>query len=211
MRLLLLPMLSFIGCASSSASVVTTPRVDVAAQLYQALQGSFDSSAQAAADPEYKTIHLVICAADARDLGERVLYVEQAAAEARNKPYRQRLYVVQPAGPSQAISRVFELKDPASSVGACERGRPRFNAAQAEERVGCGVTLALAADGTLAGGTEGQKCASTLRGASYATSQVRLDAKVLTSWDQGFDATGAQVWGAVKGPYAFVRAVAGPH
>jgi hypothetical protein len=46
---------------------------------------------------------------------------------------------------------------------------------------------------------------STLRGASWESSEVVLLPGVLETWDRGFDAAGQQVWGAVKGPYRFVR------
>ena len=40
---------------------------------------------------------------------------------------------------------------------------------------------------------------------SYTTSEVSIEARAITSWDRGFDADGAQVWGAEKGPYVFAR------
>ncbi|HEU4408818.1 MAG TPA: CpcT/CpeT family chromophore lyase, partial [Polyangiaceae bacterium] len=103
-----------------------------AARLHRLLIGRYDSSAQAASDAEFRVIHLTVCPADAPELGDRVLYVEQAAAEALDKPYRQRLYVVEAGakGPASARSRVFELRAPEAAVGACARPeRPRFAAA----------------------------------------------------------------------------------
>jgi len=55
------------------------------------------------------------------------------------------------------------------------------------------------------GGTVGEGCESTLSGATYATSEVTLDASTLESWDRGYDAEGTQVWGATAGPYVFDR------
>ena len=138
-----------------------------------------------------------------------MLYVEQAAAEARDQPYRQRLYVVEAAAddPRAARSRVFELADPARAVGLCAgtSALPEI-ATGAQERAGCAVTLSWdAARGAFTGSTHGRDCASTLRGAAYATSEVTLEAGRLVSWDRGFDAAGEQVWGAVTGPYVFVR------
>ena len=82
--------------------------------------------------------------------------------------------------------------------------RLTLTANDAEERPGCAVNLAWR-DGAFVGATHPTACLSTLRGASYATSEVRLTEAGLTSWDRGFDAAGAQVWGAVVGPYQFVR------
>jgi hypothetical protein len=178
-----------------------------AERLYRYLIGAFDSGDQAARDGEFRTIHLAICPADAPELGPRVLYVEQAAAEARDQPYRQRLYVIEDAPGGAAVSRVLELRDPGPAIGACGRAAPpRFAAADAEERAGCAVTMAWQpAQRAWTGGTRERDCASSLRGAAYATSEVQLDGARLVSWDRGYDAAGAQVWGAVKGPYEFTR------
>ena len=193
--------------SSSTSAAAAAPSESPAARLYRFLIGTYDSGDQAAKDAEFRTIHLAICPADAPALGPHVLYVEQAAAEARDKPYRQRLYVVEASAGGAAVSRVFELRAPAAAVGACARPeRPRFSAADAEERAGCAVTMTWQSDrAAFTGGTRDRDCASSLRGASYATSEVQLDAARLVSWDRGYDAAGTQVWGSVKGPYEFVR------
>ena len=55
------------------------------------------------------------------------------------------------------------------------------------------------------GGTVGTGCASTLRGAAYATSEVELFPDRLETWDRGYDAGGAQAWGATGSGYVFDR------
>lgn len=55
------------------------------------------------------------------------------------------------------------------------------------------------------GGTIGRACASGLRGAAYATSDVVVGPGRIASWDRGFDAAGIQVWGAENGAYVFLR------
>ncbi len=69
---------------------------------------------------------------------------------------------------------------------------------------GCTVTLVFK-DGEYKGSTEADKCPSELRGAKYATTNITLRKGLLISWDQGFDASGKQVWGATKGGYQFVK------
>lgn len=73
-----------------------------------------------------------------------------------------------------------------------------------DEREGCEVILTKTENG-YEGSTQGDNCKSSLRGASYATSKVSMSANKITSWDQGFDESGNQVWGATKGPYEFVK------
>ncbi len=176
------------------------------------LTGRFDSKDQADADEDYFAIQLHVCPVQAPEIGERVLYVEQAAMSALDKPYRQRLYVLEPVrgkdGASTAntvISRIFTLSDAKSAIGLCQRPGPhRYTAAEAEERVGCAVTMTWNGQ-RFAGSSDGNACPSNLRGSSYATVEVTLTDSLLESWDRGYDQSGKQVWGAEKGPYKFVR------
>jgi hypothetical protein len=209
--LLLLSLLTACGPASRppepAAAPLSVAELPVDQRLFTLLIGRYDSAAQAAANPEFREIHLKICPVSAPSLGAWVLYVEQAAAESLNAPYRQRLYVVEPDpnNPDGAVSRVFELAAPEAAVGLCDApDRLTFTAEAVEERPGCAVALTWQ-DGAFVGATHPTACLSTLRGASYATSEVRLTEQGLTSWDRGYDAGGVQVWGAVVGPYEFVR------
>jgi hypothetical protein len=61
-------------------------------------------------------------------------------------------------------------------------------------------------DGSFKGGTEGKGYPSTLRGASYATSELTVSEKLLTTWDRGYNASGTQVWGSIHGGYQFRKA-----
>lgn len=175
--------------------------------FYRWLSGRFDSADQAATDPEYFAVQLHACPVDAPELGERVLYIEQAIMTNLGAPYRQRLYVVQPGDDpaTDAVSVVFELADPMAFVGACDEAEPRTVAAsEAIERAGCAVRASF--DGSqFVGGTQGMECESDLNGASYATSEVVVLPELISSWDRGYDAMDVQVWGAVSGPYQFVR------
>ena len=53
------------------------------------------------------------------------------------------------------------------------------------------------------GKTGDNSCESTLRGASYARSEVEIFEDKIISWDRGFDAQSNYVWGAEKGGYVF--------
>lgn len=206
--------LALSGCGSASPSPATAtandagPPAEPAEQrLFRWLAGRYDSTKQAAADRAYFEIALTMCEVDAPEYGARTLYVEQARVG--SAPYRQRLYVVDGVAgkPLEAVSRVFEFTNPRAMVGFCAGTSKALPAGVvAEEKQGCGVFLtwnetALAFEG----GTVGTACASSLNGASYASSVVTLGADKLVSWDRGYDATGAQVWGATKGGYVFDR------
>ncbi len=61
------------------------------------------------------------------------------------------------------------------------------------------------AQGCYAGSTNEKDCESSMRGASYATSEVTVCADNVMSWDRGWDAKDEHVWGADKAGYVFDR------
>jgi len=203
--LIVLPLLFACG----GKKVDNTPDFDPVAKLAEGLSGTFDSRKQSEEDPEYYAISLVTCAVDAPELGDTVLYVEQAVADTPLEPYRQRLYAITAEdaveGAPAARSTIYSLADEGAAIGLCgESERRTFAAADVTEREGCDVLMVW--QGTeFAGLTGVGTCKSTLRGADSATSEVRVDGTKITSWDRGYNAAGEQVWGATKGPYIFLR------
>ena len=194
---------------SGGGAGVTSGAPSAENEIFRRLTGRFDSEAQAQNDKAFYAVQLQTCVVSAPELGERVLYVEQAMMTKLDAPYRQRLYVIEPVSGSttKVTSGVFELVAPKAAVHLCDaETMATFSSTDVELREGCSVHLEWNHEtATFNGGTEGTACASTLNGASYATSEVIVRADGLSSWDRGFDAEGDQVWGAVKGGYEFVR------
>jgi len=177
-------------------------------EVARRLAGSFSSAAQAAQDPDFLDIrlHMAVIWPDRAD--GPWLYVEQAAAAAQERPYRQRVYRLVGRHGGEVESIVYELPDdPLRYAGAWKLPNPLadIRPEQLKLRQGCSVLLARRPDGGFEGSTQGRGCPSSLRGAAYATSHVRLTDNTLESWDRGFDDNDVQVWGATKGPYVFTR------
>jgi CpeT protein len=195
------------GSAEPAPSDAGAPAEATEARLYRWLTGRYDSSKQAAADRSYYAINLTMCPVDAPQYGARTLYVEQAMAG--RAPYRQRLYVVEAVAgePTKALSKVFEFDQPDAMIGFCKSGKAALpSGVAATEKTGCGVVLTWNADAsTFTGGTTDKRCASTLNGASYTSSEVTMESARMVTWDRGFDAQDKQVWGATKGGYVFDR------
>ena len=171
------------------------------------MTGCFSSAAQAAADPEYFEVRLVMVPIwRARDDGPW-LYIEQAVATALDRPYRQRVYhLVREA--DGVRSEVYELPGDSIDFAGAWRDVAAFDGfapADLVEREGCAVHLRPAPSGIWSGSTLDDHCRSDFRGAAYATSLITLHRDSIESWDRGFDAGGEQVWGAVKGGYVFDR------
>ncbi|MBX2796767.1 MAG: chromophore lyase CpcT/CpeT [Myxococcales bacterium] len=202
-----------VACTGTTTPEVPTqttedPGIDVVQTLHDYLVGTFDSTEQAASNLSYFEIQLVTCDVEAPELGDTVVYVEQAVLKTVDQPYRQRLYVVEAGDePLQGRTEVYALVDEADAIGLCDRDEVvTFAPADVELREGCGVVVDWEEDRSrFVGGTEGTQCSSSLSGASYATSEVLLRANRIDSWDRGYDDTDSQVWGAVDGPYEFRR------
>jgi hypothetical protein len=205
--ILCLALPAMLAAAASSAAVAEGPNGSDLATLAAWMSGSFSSAAQAGEDEDFRDVRLRVTPIwTERDDGPW-LYVEQAMATTPDRPYRQRVYQVADAGDGRFESRIFLLPEPAALVGA-GADPSRFGGlspAGLVPRTGCTVTLRREGDDAFAGSTSGRACPSELRGAAYATSEVRITPREMRSWDRGFDVDGKQVWGAEKGPYVFVR------
>lgn len=169
------------------------------------LEGTFTSAEQAQNDERYFEVVLNHSRIWLNRGDGAWFYVEQALAANPDSPYRQRIYRVWIRGDRAIESAVYELPNPDDYVGA---EPSRFNGMTPDDltiREGCEVVFTEINDEYMVGETADQSCASTLRGATYATSKVRLSKDEIRSWDQGWDAEGVQVWGAEAGPYVFKR------
>lgn len=199
-HLLALVLLALLPTASA--------RTDEALErLASLLAGSFSSAEQAAADKNYRNVVLHVVRIWPERTDGPWLYVEQALAEAVDQPYRQRVYQLARRPDGSFESRVFTLADPVAATGAWRKATPLADLTPAALtlRDGCTVFLHAMPDGSFVGRTEGNGCASELRGAAYATSEVTLTASEMVSWDRGFNSAGKQVWGAPTGGYRFKR------
>ena len=177
--------------------------------LLQWLVGDFNSEQQSIDDPQYYPIRVLGCPVLAPELGERAIYIEQAFLDDVANPYRQRVYTVQASNEDEvsAWTTVYALTDASSAVGLCDTDdQPEFGEDDVELREGCGVNVEWSeSDRQFVGGTDVGTCSSTINGATYATSDVVIEATQFTSWDRGFDANDDQVWGATDGAYIFER------
>ncbi|MEM9930270.1 MAG: chromophore lyase CpcT/CpeT [Bacteroidota bacterium] len=196
-----------VACSTTkSTAPAASPDTPEMEALVTAMTGSFNSSAQARANENY--YHIVLHMEPIwTDQPGHYLYVEQAVAADASKPYRQRVYVLEQQGKKKFISSVYELPEPERFVGAHKNPAllDVLKPADLIVREGCAVYLKQTEPGMYRGSTKKDKCKSTLRGASYATSRVSIAGSFVQSWDQGFDAEGQQVWGATEGGYMFFR------
>lgn len=176
-------------------------------ELKNRMEGAFNSELQSKADSDYYNIHLHMAQIWKADKDGYWLYVEQAVAAALKKPYRQRIYHVYRQDDATLVSKVYEMNSPLRFAGAYANTDLLSSLTKDSliDRQGCAIYLHKGKDGNFSGSTPGKDCLSSLRGATYATSEVVIYADKLVSWDRGWDKEDKQVWGAEKGGYQFIK------
>ncbi len=175
-------------------------------ELVNRMEGDFDSDGQAQTDSSYYNIRLHMREIWSKNSKSGYwLYVEQVLASMPEKPYRQRIYHLTRKDNETIESKVYELPSPERFVGAWrnEDKMKKLSKDSLIDRQGCSIFLKIDEDGNFWGSTPGKECLSTLRGATYATSEVKIYPNMLISWDRGWDAGDRQVWGAEKAGYRF--------
>ncbi|KAA3609922.1 MAG: hypothetical protein D8M58_08230 [Calditrichaeota bacterium] len=200
--LLLIAFLSiFFACKQSAIT-----KNNELQELKSMMTGSFSSIEQSEADTNFFDIRLEMVQIWNEREDAIWLYVEQAASWALEKPYRQRVYRLERRTDGTFESAVFTFDNPLRFAGAWKEQFPleTLTPDSLTERKGCVIFLEKH-NGTFSGSTNQKNCESTLRGSTYATSEVRIEKNVLTSWDRGFDSDDKQVWGAETGPYIFKK------
>lgn len=191
------------GCGAPSRPVPTPVPSDLD-RLTSLMTGTFSSEAQSMEDERFFHIRLVMAPMWAERDGTW-LYVEQAAAGSLDAPYRQRLYHLIELRNGEFRSDVYTIGDADRFIGAWRTSGllDSIDPNSIVLRDGCSIYLRPGADGSFVGSTREGTCPSSLRGASFATSEVTIRDDVLISWDRGWDADGTQVWGAEVGGYIF--------
>jgi hypothetical protein len=158
-------------------------------------------------DPAFLDISLNACRVWPSRTDGRWVYLEQARSDTLDRPYRQRMYRVRFDADGRLVSEVFAFPEGMRPAAGSWRDPSSLDQIVPDlllPREGCAVHLTWS-DDRFEGGTEGEGCESSLAGASYATSEVVIDATSISSWDRGFDSAGAQVWGSEAGAYEFRR------
>ncbi|NNC85523.1 MAG: hypothetical protein HKN75_05530 [Bacteroidia bacterium] len=173
-------------------------------KLLSYMEGEFSSAKQAKKDSSFFAIYLGMHRIWKNEYkNEGWFYVEQALMTKKDKPYRQRIYHVYQNG-NVFMSDIYLMENPMEYVGDVEKVQ-KLNRSDLTLKEGCTVFLIKESRKLYEGATKENTCKSTLRGASFATSIVKIKPKEIYSWDKGLDAEGNQVWGAEKEGYRFKK------
>jgi hypothetical protein len=170
------------------------------------MEGSFNSEEQSQNDSDYFNISLEMKKIWKDRKDGYWLYVEQAVSQTKDKPYRQRIYYLF-LEKGAIISEIYSIPDESKYVGGYKNPQLFDNLSpySLSSRTGCAVIIQRFDENTFIGSTVKKNCTSNLRGASYATTEVKITKDSMISWDRGFNDKDEQVWGAVKGGYIFKK------
>jgi len=201
MRCVLLPLL-FVGAAVAQAEPSATLEEYVGLHV-----GSFNSAAQARQDARYDFViwHVAEIWPDPRD-DERWLYTE-SWMDGAPAPYMQRVSRLRAEPDGTIAVRRYTLPEAPRYVGGWRDPR-LFDALKPEqlsELPGCGAVVTRAGAGRFEGGTTGNRCRNSYKGAAYAISQSALTADEMQNWDRGFNERGELMWGPAAGAYRLRR------
>lgn len=176
-------------------------------EMASRMTGIFSNGEQAAKDSSYAVIITHIKPVWQNKTDGYWFYVEQAAAQSLQKPYRQRVYHIYQQDNYTLVSKVYEIKYPDEYIGAWKDENKIYQLTESMliDRQGCAVYLHKNKDGDYSGSTQGKECLSSIRGAAYATSEITIYKDKMVSWDRGWNASGQQVWGSEKGGYIFIK------
>jgi hypothetical protein len=174
-------------------------------RLMSWMTGSFSSHDQAEHDSAYFDIRLQMTQIWPHRTDGYWLYVEQAAANSLDRPYRQRVYHLAHGGEGTLRSDVYTMSEPLRFTGAWREAQPLASLIpdSLTIRKGCAIYLDPLLDTAFIGSTVEGDCDSDWRGADYATSEVRITKNLLYTLDRGWSTSGEQVWGARDTGYYF--------
>jgi len=205
----LLSILLIISCKENNLKTKSAnlPKADYLSELYNLMQGSFNSETQAKSDSSYYNISLHMY--PIWESKGKYLYVEQALNRMQDKPYRQRIYKLNQLTDSTFSSEIYTLKTDSIWIGKWKNAKA-FDAISPKDillKSCCEVVLKRLEKNHYKGKSGDTTCISTLRGGSFARSEVEIFNDKIVSWDRGFDADGNYVWGAEKAGYIFEKKI----
>lgn len=162
------------------------------------MTGSFSSAEQAKLDSTISDIRMEAVQIWKHRSDAYWLYVEQAAAGSLDKPYRQRVYRLSQVNDTLFKADIFAFAEPLRFAGDWKKPIPleKLMVDSLSLVDGCSLFFKRSGDTSFVGTTLGKGCPSSLGGAKYATSEVKITAIGLTTWDRGFTAEDKRVWGA---------------
>jgi CpeT/CpcT family (DUF1001) len=187
--------------------------MDKQSQLIEWLIGEFDNTAQSKEDPTwYVPLRLWHRPLPGRIQGKLAVFAEQSNFLQLDRPYRQRILVIEPQANDQLAVQYWAFKDPNQFRGAGANPDLLQQAIEPalELLPGCWLDVESVGNRFKATPRDGDRCCFTY---DNKLRQVVLGFEVsetqFLSYDRGVDPeTGQSLWGAMMGPYQHQKRLA---
>ena len=206
--LVLAPAFLSTGCGIETSSTAPLPRIPAEVdRLAGWMTGSFDNTAQAAREPSLPRLSLHACRIWPDRTDGRWIYAEQSLLADPERPQRQQIRRLRIDGLGHLVSEVFAFRSgekPPAGAWRNPETLDRIDPFLLLPLEGCTVHFTFDAD-CFRGETSGVGCEDARSGATYQTTELRVENQRISSWDRGYDETGDQVWGSKSGPFLFDR------
>ncbi len=179
------------------------------ATLARWMAADFSNGEQAIENPPFFA-HIRVCMRPLPPelLGGLALYLEQAYDFAINQPYRVRVLKLVIVDDRIEIEN-YAIQDETTVHGAARDPQRlgEITGDRLEKLPGCNFIVAWTGHSFKGDVEPGKACLVTRKGQeTYLDSTFEITADTFTSWDRGRDlATDAHVWGALAGPFEFVK------
>jgi CpeT protein len=198
-----------VAVSVAKAQSVRLPKDKDLKKIAKWMTGTFDTFAQVeqdeAANAAYQHTRALVWVVPVEikgfDANGIAFYVENQAANARNKPYRQRVYFLNRVN-GKPVMQIYKIRNDSDFVNAYARTDKFKNLTfdRLTRETGCDITFEKKSEKLYVGTAgEGRTCKSNLRGATYALSKTELSPNKWINLDQGFDDDGAHKWGPPPG------------
>jgi hypothetical protein len=184
-------------------------------KLVEWLIGEFDNTAQSKEEPAwYVPLRLWHRLLPHRIQGKWAIFAEQSNFLELERPYRQRVLVLEPQPNGELAVQYWAFKDPARFRGAGANPDLLKDALEPALDLlpGCWLDVQVAGDAFKATPREGDRCCFTYDGKlrqvvlGFEASETQF-----LSYDRGVDPeTGQSLWGAMMGPYRHQKRSAYP-
>ncbi len=135
------------------------------------------------------------------------LYAEQFESDLPSKPQFQKIYKIESDQNGGFVSNVYTLQDASTAIGqwAAPMFFDKYIIGDLIIEEGCTIYITRHGDGSYSGSTRMDQCKTTLNGATYKTSTIKLREDSFMNWEKGFDKSGNQIWGKELGTSVFKR------
>ena len=175
-------------------------------EFINAITGIFSSEDQSKKEVGYTNLTLV----NTRIWEDRLgywIYSENFLTDQPNKVFLQRIINIERIDSITLKTTRYALKKPDTYKNAWKNTELFYNLNKEDlvYKVGCEMYYSKKTSTIYHGQNKPKSCLSELENVTFLMSNIVLSEDKISVWVKGYNDSGKQVWGKIKGPYQYVR------